>query len=86
MSFARWLRTKSEHYLMVSAQARVARKYEGANHPRKAHGPREWFWLWFFAPIYRLLPWALRRRIMRTMPGSHRRSWPPPPRLSGPAV
>ena len=86
MSFARWLRTNSEHYLMVSAQARVARRHEGANRPRTAHSPREWFWRGLFAPIYRLLPWALRRRIMAMMPGSHRRSWPPPPRPTGPAV
>jgi hypothetical protein len=86
MSFARWLRTNSEHYLLVSAQARVARRHEGINRPRPARGPREWFWLWLFAPIYRLLPWALRQRIMRALPGSHRRPWPPPRRPSGPAV
>jgi hypothetical protein len=86
MSFARWLRTNSEHYLTVSAQARVARKHVGTNRPRGPRGPREWFWLRVFAPAYQALPWALRRRVMRAMPGSHRRAWPPPPRLTGPAV
>ncbi len=85
MPFARWLRTNSEHYLLAAAQDRVA-KAEGANRPRKPQGPREWFWLGVFAPVYRVLPWSLRRQVMRLMPGSHRRSWPAPPRTSGPAV
>lgn len=85
MSFARWLRENSEHFLLVAAQERVA-KSQGANRPRRPRGPREWFWLGVFAPAYRLLPWSLRKRVLRMMPGSHRRKWPAPPHLSGPAV
>lgn len=85
MSFARWLRTNSEHYLLIAAQDRIA-KEQGVTGPRRPHGAKELFWLRVFAPTYRLLPWALRRRIIQRMPGSHRRSWPAPPKASGPAI
>ena len=85
MSFARWLRSNSEHYLLAAAQDRVA-KSQGVTRPRRPQGPREWFWLGVFVPVYRALPWPVRKRVMRLMPGSHRRSWPAPPTRSGPAV
>jgi hypothetical protein len=85
MSFSRWLRTNSEHYLLIAAQDRVAREY-GVSGPRRPRGAKEVFWLRVFAPAYRLLPWGLRRRIIQRMPGSHRRSWPAPPKAAGPAI
>jgi hypothetical protein len=85
MSFSRWLRRNSEHYLLIAAQERVARQY-GARRPRKPHGLAETFWLRIFAPIYRVLPWSLRHRLMRAMPGSHRRTWTPPHKPHGSAV
>jgi hypothetical protein len=85
MPFSRWLRTRSEHYLLVGAQERVARRY-GARSPRRPHGAAELFWRRVFAPTYRVLPWKLRHRIMLTMPGSHRQQWAPPPQLAGSAV
>jgi hypothetical protein len=85
MPFSRWLRTHSEHYLLIGAQELVARRY-GARAPRRPRGPKELFWRRVFAPIYRVLPWKLRHRIMLTMPGSHRQLWAPPPRSRGPAV
>jgi hypothetical protein len=85
MPFSRWLRTHSEHYLLIGAQERVGRRY-GARVPRRPRGPEELFWRRVFAPIYRVLPWKLRHRIMLTMPGSHRQLWAPPPRSRGPAV
>jgi hypothetical protein len=84
-SFARWLRTNSEHYLLVAAHAKLARE-QGAPAPRAPHGLRELFWLRVFAPTYALLPWSLRSRIMRAMPGSHRRTWAWSQRPQGPAV
>jgi hypothetical protein len=84
MPFARWLRTRSEHYLLIGAQERVARRY-GARAPRPPRGPQELFWRCVFTPTYRVLPWKLRHRIMLTMPGSHRQRWAPPPRSRGPA-
>ncbi|MBP2367831.1 hypothetical protein [Pseudonocardia parietis] len=86
MGFTRWLRENSEHYLMVGAHEQLARRYPGTRRPRPPHGPVELLWLRVFAPVYRTLPWPLRHRILRAMPGSHRRSWTEPPRPSGPAV
>ena len=84
-SFTRWLRTNSEHYLLVAAHTKMA-KAGGTPAPRPPHGLRELFWLRVFAPTYAALPWSLRSRIMRAMPGSHRQTWAPPPRPTGPAV
>ena len=85
MGFFGWLRSNSEHYLLVAAHRKLART-RGAPPPRPPEGLAEIFWLRIFAPLYALLPWSVRSRIMTTMPGSHRKSWAPPPRLQGPAV
>ena len=85
MAFAHWLRQNSEHYLMIDAQRRMAEKY-GRPAPPNPHGLVERFWLDVFAPVYRALPWPLRHRILRAMPGSHRRTWAPPPEPRAPAV
>lgn len=79
------LRSNSEHYLLVAAHGKLART-RGTPAPRPPRGLVEIFWLRVFAPVYALLPWSLRNRIMTAMPGSHRKSWAPPPRLQGPAV
>lgn len=84
-SFFGWLRSNSEHYLLVAAHQKLARTL-GSPPPRAPKGLREIFWLRIFAPVYALLPWPLRSRIMRAMPGSHRQTWAPPPRSRGPAV
>jgi len=49
MSFSRWLRSNSEHYLLIAAQDRIARQH-GARQPRKPHGVGELFSLRIFAP------------------------------------
>lgn len=85
MSFSHWLRHHTEHYLLIAAQDRVAMQH-GARRPRPPRGLRDLFWLRFFAPIYRALPWPLRHKVMLAMPGSHRRQWAPPPRAHGPAA
>lgn len=84
-SFGRWLRTNSERYLLVAAHAKLARAH-GSPAPRPPRGAKELFWLRLFAPVYAALPWSLRSRILRAMPGSHRQAWAPPPRTQGPAV
>ncbi len=86
MRFSQWLRSSSEHYLLIDAQRRMAVRY-GAVAPVGPRGLRERFWRQVFVPVYRLLPWGFRRRIIGALPGSHRRSWPPPPDSSrSPAV
>ena len=85
MSGARWLRSNSEHYLLQDAQARAAAKY-GLNPPRPPRTTRELFWRKVFVPVYRLLPWPVRRFTIGIMPGSHRQEWSPPPTRHKPAV
>ena len=84
MSFSGWLRRNSEHYLLVAAHQKMARR-TGSPAPRPPKGLKDLFWLKVFAPIYAVLPWSFRSRVMRAMPGSHRRTWAPPPRPEGPA-
>ena len=57
MSFARWLRATSEHYLMVAAQQKMAAKYQvyGVTPPRRPRGA-EIFWLRLYVPAYRAVP------------------------------
>ena len=74
MKAARWLRSNSEHYLLLDAQARVAAQY-GRPPPPAPRGPREMFWRQVFAPTYRRLPWKIRLALINRMPGSHRRDW-----------
>ena len=74
MPLSHWLRHHAEHHLLVSAQDRVGRQY-GARRPRRPHGLGELFWRRLFVPAYQALPWSLRIRVLRAMPGSHRRQW-----------
>lgn len=88
MTPARWLRRNAEHYLLVAAQDRVSRRYDVAG-PRRPSGPAGLFWLRVFVPVYARLPWRLRSRVLRAMPGSHRQkwtSWSDPPHRRDPAV
>ena len=82
---ARWLRENAEHYLLVDAQQRVGRRL-GYPPPRPQGSLKDLFWLRVFAPVYRLLPWSVRRPIMQAMPGSHRKRWTYPRPPAGPAV
>jgi len=76
MRFFEWVRRNSEHYLLEAAQREMAKKYLGAapDWPAK-ETPAELFFRRVYVPVYRLLPWSLRRSIIRAMPGSHRRQW-----------
>jgi len=86
MRFTRWLRTNSEHYLLMAAQGDIAARY-GRPCARPREGAKGWFFLTVFAPIYRRLPWRFRSFVLQSMPGSHRRTWMPRPRQPlGPAV
>jgi hypothetical protein len=86
MRFARWLRTNSEHYLLMAAQRDVAARY-GHACPLPREGVKGQFFLMLFAPIYRRLPWRFRSFVLQSMPGSHRKTWTPRARHPlGPAV
>ena len=86
MSFSGWLRENAEHYLLTSAQERVAQASAATTGPGRRAASSQVFWLRIFAPIYRSLPWPLRQRVMITMPGSHRKAWAWEPTRRGPAV
>ncbi len=75
MAFARWLRQNAEHYLVCDAQDKLARKM-GFNPPNRPKGLGDRFWRQVFVPIYRMLPWGIRDSVMKSLPGSHRQSWP----------
>jgi hypothetical protein len=85
MSLARQLRSNSERYLLQDAQARAAQKH-GLNPPPPPRTTRELFWRKVFVPVYRRLPWPVRRFTIGVMPGSHRQEWSPPPTRHNPAV
>jgi hypothetical protein len=87
VGFSEWLRRNSERYLLEAAQRDAAVRY-GLPAPRQGGGPMAFVWRRIFVPVYRLLPWGLRRWVMRLMPGSHRRRWEeraPPPALGASA-
>lgn len=77
-----WLRTNSQHYLLRDSQARIARKHGYA--PPDTAG--SFFWTSIFLPIYRVMPWGLRKRIMVAIPGSHTKQWAKQRQPDGPAV
>lgn len=75
MPFFEWLRRNSERYLLEDAQREMARKYRGQEPPRAGGGPGAVFWRRVYVPVYRRLPWGVRRALIMAMPGSHRRGW-----------
>lgn len=82
-SFPRWLRSTSEHHLLVVAQARVARK--NGRVPPKPRGT-DVFWQRVYAPAFYALPYSVRARVANALPGSHRQTWHAPQQHQGPAV
>lgn len=84
MAFARWVRSVSEKQLLTAAQAEVAKRYGVTPPPRPAG--IDVFWQKVYAPIYHLLPWRFRAKIMTLMPGSHRQRWTPRAPTGGPAL
>jgi hypothetical protein len=84
MSFARWLRARSEQQLMAAAERKVAQRH-GLPAPPPPRGI-DVFWQRVYVPVYDRLPWRLRAVVMKAMPGSHRRTWHKPEEAQGPAV
>jgi hypothetical protein len=82
-SFPRWLRSTSEHHLLVVAQAKVSRR-----HGLPVPTPRgaALFWQRVHAPVLYLLPYALRAKVAGALPGSHRQTWHKPEQVRGPVV
>jgi hypothetical protein len=75
MPFFEWVRRNSEDYLLEAAQRDMALKYLQRPAPAGRRGPLAFLWRRVFTPLYRLIPWGVRRAIIQAMPGSHRRKW-----------
>jgi hypothetical protein len=75
MPFFEWLRSSSERYLFEDAQIQMARKYLGHEPQVDQTGIATLFWRRIYVPVYRRLPWGVRRAIITAMPGSHKRQW-----------
>jgi hypothetical protein len=73
--FSEWLRRNSEHYLIGAAEASMAERYLHRQGPVEPGGPGPFIWRRLFVPVYRRVPWKLRRAVILSLPGSHRRSW-----------
>jgi len=86
MSFSTWLRSNSEHYLLRDSQARLSQTYGLPTPPPERGGPSQLFWTRVFVPVYRLMPWAVVRRVMGLIPGSHRKAWAKQPPRHDPAI
>ena len=82
-SFPRWLRSTSEHHLLVVAQAKVARR-NGLTAPKPTGA--DIFWQKVYAPVFYLLPYAFRAKVADRLPGSHQQTWHQPEQAKGPAV
>src|SRR6266508_3312368 len=53
----------------------MARRYLNRPGPVQEAGLGPFFWRRVFVPVYRRLPWELRRSVIQALPGSHRRRW-----------
>jgi hypothetical protein len=84
MGLTRWVRSTSEHYLMIEAMDKVATRL-GTTRPRPPRGS-EIFWRRVYVPIFHRLPLKARNAIISRMPGSHRQTWKPRPPSQGPAI
>jgi hypothetical protein len=77
------LRERAEHHLTLAAMERLrARDPAGTTAPYRE--PGAFFWRRIFVPLYRRVPWALKRRAMHALGmTAERAGWTPPPRRPG---
>jgi hypothetical protein len=61
----RRLRERSEHYLMQAAVRKLGSGVPGTVAPYRSRGGLLWRWL--FVPVYRRVPWELKRRAMNAL-------------------
>ena len=78
--FFQWVRANSEKYLLEAVQADLANEYLHRPGPVGHRTPQVIFWKYLFVPLYRRLPWAVKHKIILSMPGSHRQRWSSQPR------
>ena len=79
-AFKRRLRDRSEHYLLQAAMRDVGSGAPGTVKPYRERGGLVWRWL--FVPVYRRVPWPLKRRAMEALRMTSS-GWKPPAREPG---
>jgi hypothetical protein len=76
----RRVRERSEHYLLQAAIRELGSGAPGTVEPYRERGGLLWRWL--FVPVYRHVPWALKRRVMDALRMTAS-GFTPPPRKAG---
>jgi hypothetical protein len=76
----RRLREQSEHYLLQDSVRRLGNGVPGTVKPYKGTDGRAWRLL--FVPLYKRVPWTVKRRAMDTLQMTAK-GWTPPPREPG---
>ncbi len=74
------LRERSEHYLLLDATERLGKGAPSTVAPYR--GPEGRFWRLVFVPLFRRLPWTVKRQAMDTLKMTAS-GWTPPPREPG---
>lgn len=74
------LRERAEHHLRLDAARRLRAGAPGTVDPYREHGGR--FWRLLFVPLYRRVPWGVKRTAMHAARMTAR-GWTPPARQPG---
>ena len=74
--FKQRLREQSEHYLLQDSVRRLGKGAPGTVAPYKGSDGKAWRLL--FVPLYKRVPWAVKRRAMDTLQMTAK-GWTPPP-------
>ena len=74
------LREQSEHYLLQDSVRRLGKGVPGTVEPYR--GPEGRAWRLLFVPLYRRVPWAVKRRAMDSLQMTAK-GWTPPSREPG---
>ena len=77
-AFGEWLRTNAQKYLLEAAADEMAASYpDFSSKPYREKGFVPFFWRNIFVPIYSLIPWNIRRKLIlfTSYPGGVRPHW-----------
>ena len=78
MAFGHWLRKNAEKHLQEQAADELISTYpECCEQPYREKGLDHFFWQKIFVPVYLMIPWSIRRKIIlaSSYPGGKRPHW-----------
>jgi len=78
MGFGHWLRKNAEKHLQeAAADDLIARYPESCEQPYREKGLSNIFWRNIFVPIYLVIPWSIRKKIIlaSSYPSGKRPHW-----------